>query len=97
MILGSAEGAITGEFVEAANIYAGHPEAVQLRAMNIIYETTKERGDADLYADASAQRRNTAFSTLRYFGRDQASQGLVEVERRTGYCIHRRKWRGGHL
>ena len=23
---------------------AGHPEALQLRAMNIIYETTKERG-----------------------------------------------------
>jgi hypothetical protein len=24
--------------------YAGHPVALQLRAMNIIYETTKERG-----------------------------------------------------
>ncbi len=44
VILGSAEAAIAGQFVEAANIYAGHPEALQLRAMNIIYETTKERG-----------------------------------------------------
>lgn len=44
VILGSAEAAIAGKFVEAAAIYAGHPVALQLRAMNIIYETTKERG-----------------------------------------------------
>ncbi len=44
VILGSAEAAIAGKFVEAADTYAGHPEALQLRAMNIIYETTKERG-----------------------------------------------------
>src|ERR1700751_3765205 len=44
VILGSAEAAIAGKFVEAANSYAGHPVALQLRAMNIIYETTKERG-----------------------------------------------------
>jgi regulator of protease activity HflC (stomatin/prohibitin superfamily) len=44
VILGSAEAAIAGKFVEAAAIYAGHPWALQLRAMNIIYETTKERG-----------------------------------------------------
>jgi regulator of protease activity HflC (stomatin/prohibitin superfamily) len=44
VILGSAEAAIAGQFVEAAEMYAGHPVALQLRAMNIIYETTKERG-----------------------------------------------------
>src|ERR1700751_868386 len=44
VILGSAEAAIAGKFVEAATIYAGQPAALQLRAMNIIYETTKERG-----------------------------------------------------
>ena len=44
VILGSAEAAIAGQFVEAAQTYAGHPIALQLRAMNIIYETTKERG-----------------------------------------------------
>jgi regulator of protease activity HflC (stomatin/prohibitin superfamily) len=43
-ILGSAEAEIAGKFVEAADIYADHPAALQLRAMNIIYETTKERG-----------------------------------------------------
>jgi hypothetical protein len=44
VILGSAEVAIAGQFVEAAKMYEDHPEALQLRAMNIIYETTKERG-----------------------------------------------------
>ncbi len=44
VILGSAEVEIAGQFVEAAKLYAENPEALQLRAMNIIYETTKERG-----------------------------------------------------
>jgi regulator of protease activity HflC (stomatin/prohibitin superfamily) len=44
IILGSAEVAVAGQFVEAARAYADNPVALQLRAMNIIYETTKERG-----------------------------------------------------
>jgi regulator of protease activity HflC (stomatin/prohibitin superfamily) len=44
VILGSAEVEIAGQFVEAAKLYADNPAALQLRAMNIIYETTKERG-----------------------------------------------------
>ncbi|CAM5763266.1 hypothetical protein LMIY3S_00755 [Labrys miyagiensis] len=44
VILGSAEAEVAGRFVEAAETYASHPAALQLRAMNIIYETTKERG-----------------------------------------------------
>jgi len=42
--LGSAEEEVAQKFVNAAKLYATHPEALQLRAMNIIYETTKERG-----------------------------------------------------
>ena len=42
--LGSAEEEIAQKFVNAARLYAQSPEALQLRAMNIIYETTKERG-----------------------------------------------------
>lgn len=44
VILGSAEAEVAGKFVEAAEIYAKSPAALQLRAMNIVYETTKERG-----------------------------------------------------
>jgi regulator of protease activity HflC (stomatin/prohibitin superfamily) len=58
VILGSAEAAIAGKFVEAANTYAGHPEALQLRAMNIIYETTKERGATILIPSAMVDSLN---------------------------------------
>jgi len=44
VILGSAEEEVAQKFLNAARIYASSPEALQLRAMNIIYETTKERG-----------------------------------------------------
>jgi regulator of protease activity HflC (stomatin/prohibitin superfamily) len=42
--LGAAEEEVAQKFVNAAKLYASSPEALQLRAMNIIYETTKERG-----------------------------------------------------
>ena len=42
--LGSAEAEIAAKFVEAARTYGSDPAALHLRAMNIIYETTKERG-----------------------------------------------------
>jgi regulator of protease activity HflC (stomatin/prohibitin superfamily) len=42
--LGSAEEEVAQKFVNAARLYHQSPEALQLRAMNIIYETTKERG-----------------------------------------------------
>ncbi|MDQ6882355.1 MAG: slipin family protein [Pseudomonadota bacterium] len=58
VILGSAEAAIAAQFVEAANTYAGHPEALQLRAMNIIYEVTKERGATILIPSAMVDSLN---------------------------------------
>ncbi len=64
MILGSAEAAIAGQFVEAANIYAGHPVALQLRAMNIIYETTKERGATILMPSSMVDSVNPSAATL---------------------------------
>ena len=44
IILGSSEQQIAQAFVDAAEIYAKCPGAMQLRAMNLIYEATKERG-----------------------------------------------------
>ena len=64
VILGSAEAAIAGRFVEAAQIYAGHPVALQLRAMNIIYETTKERGATILMPTAMVDSLNPSATTL---------------------------------
>jgi len=44
IILGSSEREIAQTFVDAAEIYTKSPAAMQLRAMNLVYEATKERG-----------------------------------------------------
>jgi len=66
VILGSAEAEIAGKFVEAAEVYAGHPWALQLRAMNIIYETTKERGATILMPSSMVDSLNPSAATLAF-------------------------------
>ena len=46
------------KFVNAAKLYASSPEALQLRAMNIVYETTKERGATILMPSAMVDAMN---------------------------------------
>ena len=77
VILGSAEAAIAGKFVEAADTYAGHPIALQLRAMNIIYETTKERGATILMPSSMVDSLNPSVPTLALA---LAAKGTPEVE-----------------
>jgi regulator of protease activity HflC (stomatin/prohibitin superfamily) len=64
VILGSAEAAIANQFVAAAATYDGHPWALQLRAMNIIYETTKERGATILLPTSMVDSLNPSAATL---------------------------------
>jgi regulator of protease activity HflC (stomatin/prohibitin superfamily) len=58
VLLGQAEQEVAAKFVEAAEIYARNPAALQLRAMNIIYETTKERGATILIPSAMVDAMN---------------------------------------
>jgi len=58
VLLGQAEQEVAQKFVEAAEIYARSPAALQLRAMNIIYETTKERGATILIPTAMVDSMN---------------------------------------
>jgi regulator of protease activity HflC (stomatin/prohibitin superfamily) len=60
VLLGQAEQEIAQKFVEAADIYARSPAALQLRAMNIIYETTKERGATILIPTTMVDAMNPA-------------------------------------
>jgi regulator of protease activity HflC (stomatin/prohibitin superfamily) len=75
VILGSAEAEIAGKFVEAAKIYADHPTALQLRAMNIIYETTKERGTTILIPTSMVDSMNPA-SALVLASQGSSSNGI---------------------
>ena len=44
IILGTAETEIARKFLEAGTAYDGHPVALHLRAMNMLYEALKEKG-----------------------------------------------------
>jgi len=79
VILGSAEAAIAGKFVEAADIYAGHPAALQLRAMNIIYETTKERGATILIPSSMVDSLNPSTTVALAFASKRAAPDTTEI------------------
>jgi regulator of protease activity HflC (stomatin/prohibitin superfamily) len=69
VILGAAEEEVAARFVAAAKTYAGEPMAFQLRAMNIIYETTKERGVTILMPTTMVDAMNPAAVSLALAGR----------------------------
>jgi regulator of protease activity HflC (stomatin/prohibitin superfamily) len=58
VLLGQAEQEVAEKFVAAAETYARSAGALQLRAMNIIYETTKERGATILIPTAMVDSLN---------------------------------------
>ena len=58
----------------AAKSYADQPGALQLRAMNIIYETTKERGATILMPSAMVDAMNPAVA-LALAGQPPAASG----------------------
>jgi len=88
VILGSAEAAIAGKFVEAAAVYAGHPWALQLRAMNIIYETTKERGATILMPSSMVDSLNPSAATLALaLAGNEAPEGKRALQAGNGVVI----------
>jgi regulator of protease activity HflC (stomatin/prohibitin superfamily) len=60
VILGSAEAEIAQKFVDAGRLYAENPMGLHLRSMNIIYETTKERGTTILLPTAMVDSMTAA-------------------------------------
>ena len=68
--LGQAELAVAHKFVEAAEIYAQSPAALQLRAMNMAYESIKERGALMVIPSSLA---------------DSMNHGLVGLAAATGF------------
>jgi regulator of protease activity HflC (stomatin/prohibitin superfamily) len=60
VILGSAEAEVAQKFIEAGKLYVDNPLALHLRSMNIIYETTKERGTTILLPTAMVDSMTAA-------------------------------------
>jgi regulator of protease activity HflC (stomatin/prohibitin superfamily) len=75
VILGSAEAAIAQKFVDAANTYGSNAAALHLRAMNIIYETTKERGATILMPTSMVDSMSVALPAAVMAQRPQPGKG----------------------
>jgi regulator of protease activity HflC (stomatin/prohibitin superfamily) len=78
VILGSAEAEIAQKFVEAARQYANEPAALQLRAMNIIYETTKERGATILLPTSMVDSMNSSAAFALALGKAGAAPAAAD-------------------
>ena len=74
IILGTAETEIAHRFAAAAKIYAGNPVALQLRAMNILYEGLKEKGGLVVTPSSVADSLNVGFMTAF----QQAAAGMAQ-------------------
>jgi regulator of protease activity HflC (stomatin/prohibitin superfamily) len=83
VILGSAEAEIAGKFVEAAKTYADYPAALHLRAMNIIYETTKERGATILMPTSMVDSMNPVVA-MALAGQDTTPKTTNGIQSSTG-------------
>jgi regulator of protease activity HflC (stomatin/prohibitin superfamily) len=75
VILGSAEAEIAAKFVQAAETYGSNPAALHLRAMNIIYETTKERGATILIPTSMVDSMSVALPTALQAAQTQTTPG----------------------
>jgi regulator of protease activity HflC (stomatin/prohibitin superfamily) len=60
IILGTAETEIASKFVEAAERYAGSPVALNLRAMNMLYESIVKRGSLMVVPSGLADSLNVS-------------------------------------
>jgi regulator of protease activity HflC (stomatin/prohibitin superfamily) len=76
VILGSAEAEIAAKFVQAAETYGSNPAALHLRAMNIIYETTKERGATILIPTSMVDSMSVALPTALQAAQAQVTPGV---------------------
>ncbi len=63
IILGTAETEIAHRFAAAATVYDNNPTALQLRAMNILYEGLKERGGLVVTPSGVADSLNIGMMT----------------------------------
>lgn len=73
IILSSAEAEVAGAFKKAADSYRGDPTALQLRAMNMIYESMRGRGGLVLVPASALEGMNlgAVLGTTAYAKRSQ--------------------------
>ncbi|MBK9088138.1 MAG: slipin family protein [Holophagales bacterium] len=71
IILGTAETEISERFVRAGEAYEGHPLALHLRAMNMLYEAIKEKGSMVIVPSSAVETMGLGgLSGLTALGKD---------------------------
>ncbi|MBU0929243.1 MAG: slipin family protein [Spirochaetes bacterium] len=78
LLLAEAEQEIAGKFVAAAAAYEGHPEALNLRGMNMVYDAMKARGSMVLLPSNALQGMNMG-SVLGTVGLAKSSSGAAAL------------------
>lgn len=86
VILGSAEAEIAGSFCKAADRYRDDPVALQLRAMNMVYESMRNKGGLVLVPASALETMNigTVLGASAYAKKDEEakeSESNVESEK----------------
>ncbi|MHC4816505.1 MAG: slipin family protein [Planctomycetota bacterium] len=76
VILGDAENEIAEKFVEAANRYDESPSGLHLRAMNILYESLKEKGTMVIVPSSAVDSMNIGGLTGMTAFAQQNSNGI---------------------
>jgi regulator of protease activity HflC (stomatin/prohibitin superfamily) len=83
IILGTAETEIASKFVEAADAYREHPAAMNLRAMNMLYESIVKRGSLMVVPSGLADSLNVPRLTglMGAAGLVPGAQTIIDLDR----------------
>lgn len=76
VILGAAEQQIADSFVQAGKAYVDHPTALHLRAMNMLYESLKEKGAMIVVPSTAVESMGLGTITGLTAMADKAGQGV---------------------
>jgi len=78
IILGEAEKEVAVQFMEASKTYQGSPEALQLRAMNMVYEGIRQKGSLMLLPSSALDSMNlgTTLGMAGYHLKSEMDKGL---------------------
>jgi regulator of protease activity HflC (stomatin/prohibitin superfamily) len=84
VILGAAEQQIAASFVEAGKAYVDNPTALHLRAMNMLYESLKEKGAMIVVPSTAVESMGLGTITGLTAMADKAGQGVDQSSQTAG-------------
>ncbi len=87
VILASSEEQIAQKFINAANIYERDEVALNLRAMNILYESMKEKGAWVIVPSDMASMLGGAFKNIQTLTQSAKRQSIIQEENGSSHPV----------